>query len=829
MVGKRPTGPSRAASVGPRRNLRPRIPRTLPPSQLRASASLAGPPTSTTLFQRCTDRALTGPEDREHYFGTPQEQQTGDAVKYYTASKSRNQGRESWSVIFRHPARLDLATGKTGRRVRRGLGTSDETEATTLVEQLNTILSTPALWEVAARPNALGRFDSRVVDIFYEGLEASKVDFAQLRQDLLPLPSEGDGYRTVLLLGTTGAGKTTVVRQILGTEPMTERFPSTSTAKTTVADTELITTEERLYRAVVTFVPRDEVIDYLTENVSEAALAAFRKRSDDEIRRRLLDHVNQRFRFSYVLGRELAKDDDLDLADDDQEEFDDIDPAEYGAVDLTATNTVVTAAVKAVKTVVARHASTIAEAFNEIEEEDERVVEELIEESLDSDLRQSAEFHAIVDSLIDEIEKRFSTLEVGELRRNRQGWPTTWSWESGDRATFVKMVTRFSSNFAPLFGRLLTPLVNGIRVSGPFQPGWASEPVHLVLVDGEGLGHTPKSVAALSTHVATQLQSVDAVVLVDNAAQPMQAAPVAALKGIAVSGNAGKLHIVFTHFDQVKGDNLPTFSDREQHVLASVENVLKSIGDELGPAAERVLRRRIDLARYFVGGIQDQLDAKKRAGSRTIEQLNALLTLLAHPERAAQAGPSRPVFNRMNLSLAVTEAAKAFHTRWRGRLGLDSNPEAPKEHWTRVKALTRRLAEGWDDEYDDLKPVADLRYHLQMQVYLMLQRPERWSSGEPGEEEKQAILDALSNAVTSRLVELTQRRLRDEVRRGWQDAYLQKGPGSTFVRARLIATEVYDRGAPIPTVTASPDQNRFLRDVAEAVDEVVREFDGDLE
>jgi hypothetical protein len=100
---------------------------------------------------------------------------------------------------------------------------------------------------------------------------------------------------------------------------------------------------------------------------------------------------------------------------------------------------------------------------------------------------------------------------------------------------------------------------------------------------------------------------VAAVLLVDNAAQPMQAAPVAALKGIAVSGNASKLHVIFTHFDQVKGDNLPGFSD-----------VLKSIGDELGPAAERVLRRRIDQARFFVGGIQDPLDAKKKAGSRSI-------------------------------------------------------------------------------------------------------------------------------------------------------------------------------------------------------------------
>ncbi|MGB4809841.1 MAG: hypothetical protein WBP39_10145 [Candidatus Phosphoribacter baldrii] len=748
-------------------------------------------------------------------------------MKFYTASKSRNQGREAWSVIFRHPARIDLATGKTGRRVRRGLGTSDEAEATLLVDQLNRVLSAPELWEITAKSAAVGRFDSRVVEIFYDGMEVSEVDFADLREAVLPLPNE-EGYRTVLLLGTTGAGKTTVVRQILGTDPDTERFPSTSTARTTVADTELITVDESTYRAVVTFVPRDEVIDHLTENVSEAALAALRGRSDDDIRRKLLDHVNQRFRFSYVLGRGVEQPDEPDLADDDDEEFSDFDPDDYGVADLAATNATVAQAVEAVKIVVERHAKDIAEALRD-DDGDERVLEELIEENLDSELRQSDEFHEIVDSLVDEIEKRFGTLDAGDLRRNRQGWPTTWSWESDDRAAFIKVVTRFSSNFAPLFGRLLTPLVNGIRVSGPFQPNWASEPVRLVLVDGEGLGHTPKSVATLSTHVVTQLQDVDAVLLVDNAAQPMQAAPVAALKGIAVSGNANKLHVVFTHFDQVKGDNLPTFGDREQHVLASIENVMKAIGDELGPAAERVLRRRIDAARFFVGGIHEPLNSKKRPGARAIEQLDALLDLLAHPERAAETGPSRPVFNRMNLSLAVMEAAKTFHTKWHGLLGLEYNPDAPKEHWTRVKALSRRLAEGWSDEYDSLRPVADMRYQLQMQVYLMLQRPERWSGGEPSDDEKLATLDALSNAVTNSLVELTKRRLRDEVRAGWQEAYLQKGKGSTFDRARIIANEVYDRGAPIPTVTASPDQNRFMREVAGAVDEVVNAFGGALE
>ncbi len=748
-------------------------------------------------------------------------------MKFYIATKSRSQGRESWSVIFRHPSRLDVGTGRPGRRVRRGLGTADDAEADKMVEQLNEILRTPSLWESTARVSAEVRFDARVVEIFYEGLEAVELDFAAVREELLPLPTAADGYRTVMMLGTTGAGKTTVVRQLLGTDPESERFPSTSTAKTTVADTELITTTDRTYRVAVTFTPRDEVIDYLTENVSAAALAAFNRKGDAEVVRQLLDHVNQRFRFSYVLGRTTATTDD-DLVDDDVDYGEDIDLSEYGQVDIDFTQQVIQKAVRSVRAIVERHADAIRHEF-ESGEEDERIVAEYIEENLDTELRQSDEFHAIVDPLIDEIEKRFSTLEVGDLRRNRQGWPVSWSWSTDDRATFIKYVTRFSSNYAPLFGRLLTPLVNGIRVSGPFAPRWATEPSKLVLIDGEGLGHTPKSIATLSTRVAVQLQQVDAVLLVDNATQPMQAAPVAALKGIAVSGNGLKLYFLFTHFDQVEGDNLPTFSAREEHVLASVENVLKAIGGELGPAAERVLRRRLDCARFFVGGIHEPLIAKKKMGGRSIQELRRLVDVLSNPEKVIEAGPSRPVYDRMNLSLAVTEAAKNFHLRWRGLLGLDVNPDAPKEHWTRVKALSRRLAEGWTDEYDSLKPVADLRFELQRQVYLMLQRPVRWDRGEPSDDEKQIVIDDVSNAITKKLMELTRRRMQDDVRLGWQAAYSQSGTGSTFVRARIIASDVYDKGAPVPTVSASPDQNRFLRDVAGIVSEVAQELEIVLE
>ena len=90
-----------------------------------------------------------------------------------------------------------------------------------------------------------------------------------------------------------------------------------------------------------------------------------------------------------------------------------------------------------------------------------------------------------------------------------------------------------------------------------------------------------------------------------------------------------------------------------------------------------------------------------------------------------------PVYDRMNLVLAIRSATDAFHEAWRPRLGLEFKPGFTKEHWTRVKALSRRLGTGMADEYDTLKPVADLRKELQERIYVFVQNPLRWEGPEP--------------------------------------------------------------------------------------------------
>ncbi len=741
-------------------------------------------------------------------------------AKYYTASKSRSQGREGWAVIFRHPARLD-GTGKPGRRVRRGLGTNDENLAAQLIAELNEILQRPELWEPAARVGLAARFDERVLDVFYDGMEPSTHDPEALRNDILPLPDQEAGYRSVLMLGTTGAGKTTLVRQLLGTDPDRERFPSTSTAKTTVADTELIFHTDSMFRAVVTFVGRDEVIDYLTECTSEAALAILREASEQDQRRRLLDHPNQRFRFSYILGRAtsaVSDEDDEDEADGADEEL------ASGLIDLTATEAVITKALASLHTLVEAYKGQLRELVTD--DGDERVLEELREELLDSELRSDERFHVIVDSLFDEIEKRFDLLTIGTITKNRKGWPISWSWETESRTELVKAVTRFSSNYARLFGSLLTPLVNGIRVAGPFAPEWGNgEPPQLILIDGEGLGHTATSAAALSTAVSKRIEVVDAVLLVDNAIQPMQAAPVAAMKAIVTSGNASKLLVTFTHFDMVKGPNLPSVADRQTHVKASVDNVLKAVGEDLGPFAERILHQRIERACFFVGGIDETLDVTKKSDRRTIEQMKTLLDVIEHIGDGAETTDTRPVYDRINLVLAVREAAMSFHERWSGLLGIAYAPGHPKEHWTRIKALSRRFAEGFADEYDTLKPVGELKRELDGQIYRMLQQPVRWDGPVPTDDDKQLVIDTLAKEISREVTALCSRRINANRRKAWQEAYTEFGRGSTFRRARIISGEVYDRAAPIPGVTPSPDQNSFLHEVTALVDTVATHLD----
>ena len=644
-----------------------------------------------------------------------------------------------------------------------------------------------------------------------------EVRFTMVRDELIPLPSEDEGYRRVRILGTTGAGKTTLVRQLIGTDPVSERFPSTSNSRCTVHDTEIVL-DDGPWRLAVTFASESKVRLHLEECISAAVIAAYNGADDREVRQHLLDHVDQRFRFYYVLGngprpegtgfgfrnRQAGENPTLLSAD------------EFGQIDMAYTDELLVQITTRLRGLTSRLVNELGENLGAVGDEDESALNELFEDSLDSQLLSDNEFSEISDELMDEMKKRFGLLPSEGLRTTPDGWPMAWSgeWSPDQRGDFLRAVLRFSSNHSSLWGSVLTPLVNGVRVAGQFAPDWYGDGTpKLILVDGEGLGHTPDSASSVPPSVSAAIEKADAVILVDDARVPMQAAPAAAMYEIAESGNAYKLILAFTHFDEVRGDDLPTEEDKAEKVWASVAQQLDSFGKNQGLHVERPLRLRLVEARFFLSNLQNAISGD----SIDAEQLCGLIKAIESVEKP-DLPEARPVYVLDDLANVIPNASISFHRLWRARLGLDG--ARATEHWTRIKAMSRRLSQFDEDGYDTLQPVADIRRELRTQINAFIDRPSRWEVPSTSEQEKQHIYDELKNNISNRLVALSTSRMREDRFDEWWDAYELRGRGSTRVRAAIIGDDIYREAAPTDLLNRDELIQEVLAIVRAAADEI---------
>lgn len=659
------------------------------------------------------------------------------------------------------------------------------------------------------------------------------MDHAALREEVLPLPTVESGYRRILMLGTTGAGKTTVVRQLLGTNPRTERFPSTSTAKTTVADTEIVPCDEPFFRAAVTFMPREEVEDHLLDNVVAAAQAVYEGAANDVVYMKLLDHEGQRFRLSYLLGRPIVEDDD-DIIDDviDDDIVEDEANGETGdestemsiaagtglvEVDVSRSREVVDLAVARVRTMVQSILSRIE--MSEASKEGEDALYEALQDAV----ADSAITDEITSMLVREVTSRFSALSFGYLTWDAEGWPLMWTQTSADRVRFLAELSTFYGNSATGFGRLLTPVVNGIRVSGPFVPTWSDRPLRLVIIDSEGLGHTPSSISSLSSSLVKKVGQSDSVLVVDNAQQPMQAGPLAALTQIVESGSVAKLHLLFTHLDAVKGANLTGYAARTGHVRESVENALSSIESAAGAAAARALRRRLDTSVYYAGRLDRVLTAKDIFGRKGATEFLRLREELEGDEPVRDHGDAEIVVARKGVVIAVEKAAARFQEEWLVRLGVErpaSGGDLRAEHWARIKALNRRIVGRADFEYRDLKPAGDFRRALQSVLYAMLQNPVRWQGQPVSEDERSEVVDTIALALTDKVVGLAEKQIILDRMDAWDAAWAESGKGSVARRAHILAEDVIKCGAPVPTADMSIAATQLVDAVERILEEV---------
>ncbi len=143
------------------------------------------------------------------------------------------------------------------------------------------------------------------------------------------------------------------------------------------------------------------------------------------------------------------------------------------------------------------------------------------------------------------------------------------------------------------------------------------------------------------------------------------------------------------------------------------------------------------------------------------------------------------------------------------------------------KAVLVSLLRGLD-EYDTLRPVADLIRELSEQMRTFLDKPQKWEPFDNGSEEmRQAAVDTIAREMYSQLHTLTQKRLiRDHVL-NWETAFSRYGRGSARVRAHDVEM-IYHIAAPTVDEVEGSEEQEFLVSAIELVRDAVRAGGGKL-
>ncbi|MEZ5264721.1 MAG: hypothetical protein R2755_23720 [Acidimicrobiales bacterium] len=555
---------------------------------------------------------------------------------------------------------------------------------------------------------------------------------AALRQKWIPTATPQHGYRRVLVIGTTGSGKTTLIRQLLGTS--VERVPATSSARPRRS-----TRKWCLPRVTTTPWPpscRDEVgpaprttwwLPPLRWSCSGPSVAAFK----------LFEHEDQRLRLPYVLG----------------------DPGPGPSWH------------EPYASILGRLGELAAAPGRGVSADDEVALEEWY--------RADATIDAMADELVARIEQAILRLVGGQFVRGEGNWPDVWRVQHSDRAAFFDALRQVSSNEAALFGRLLTPIVNGLRLRGPFIPAWAPAPLRVTITDSEGLGHIAETAAALPSTLVERFDEVEAIVLVDNGSQPMQAASQAALRRIATAGHLGKVIICFTHLDQVGGPNIQWEHQRQALLHHSLEQALGGLASALGPAGRSTLKQLADERTFYLGSLDRDLDL--HADRPMIEELHRLVTVLHQPDATAvPVEPSR--LRAEQLVEAVRQTFGEFCGRWGNRLGQRAGGAAV--HWNTLKAFAGRVAQGSAEEYGELRPVAEL-------AAILADHLNRAAAGQGwGSEPTADLSDAFLREVNRSVLASARAHLITGPQAIWALAAACKGTGSARTRSEIVANQI---------------------------------------
>ena len=412
------------------------------------------------------------------------------------------------------------------------------------------------------------------------------------------------------LLGDTGAGKTTIIRKLLGTEE--SKFPTTRQKRTTVAPTEYVIRSGGDFDLTVVLKTLSEIESYVDEILKDAIGKFYKDRSKEKIVKNIRQTSDQRFRLYYLLSPEFS---------------------EAVAARIAALLPALEAGVRAYQ-----------EEFPEDKNETGIFVEFVITELEGS-------YFDIRSTVIEEIQRLTSAYCDGAILEKE--W-RPYKFENKSKDVFVKKCKELLSSEI----NSISPVIEYARIRGNLKAPWLGEDIEAIIIDGEGIGHDTKEAGQLDSRHYDYFYDSDAILLIEESKKPFVAGGKSALKSIFQRGYGDKLFLLFTKLDEVEPydfDN-PTDEDRIQDVRDGLENVLASLRED-GVDIELD-----DSKILFLGGLQHEgmAEAGTERVKRVFEQ--------AHEMSRFQQSFIAPVYDFEMLSAFLVESTRKFNELYREML-----------------------------------------------------------------------------------------------------------------------------------------------------------------
>jgi GTP-binding protein EngB required for normal cell division len=343
-------------------------------------------------------------------------------------------------------------------------------------------------------------------------------NFRTIQEILGDLPD----IKKIYLLGSTGAGKTSLVQNIIGTSEF--GFPTTSQKRTTVAPTEYVINKELEFKTTVILKKKEDILDSIKELIEMAIIRAYEGNLIiEDIIFELEQTPDERFKLKQIISPDTFK----------------------------------------------NKASYI---YNSILPQIENTDEDIF-----SNQNIILEIENITNEFLIEIETHFNKKCLNSYKLFNDE-PFIIEGIS-NKNEFINKNKELLANETGS----ISVLVEYIRIQGDLLANWLKPDLSFVLIDGEGIGHTySEKRDTLSTRHHDYFNFCNNIVLVENSTEPFTTGGQGAIESIFLNGYKNKFKLIFSKIDKLTitdtnsyfRRNLRNLSEalKKEDVLFDIEN-----------------------------------------------------------------------------------------------------------------------------------------------------------------------------------------------------------------------------------------------------------------